>query len=92
MIFAQSELYYTLFSRKNQLFFLFIAVQRRKVLSPLLPIRLHFDKRLLRFLLRPDQLLSHVCRVASGERPVGHTPAGRKLARLLSRRAAAAAK
>lgn len=36
--------------------------------------------------------MSHVSRVASGERPVGHTPAGRKLARLLSRRAVAAAK
>ena len=35
---------------------------------------------------------SHVLRVARGERKPGDTPAGRKLARILSRRNAAAAK
>ena len=35
---------------------------------------------------------SHVSRVLAGERKPGDTPAGRKLARILSRRNAAAAK
>ena len=49
------------------------------------------DPNSLRSIARKCGLsVSHVSRVARGERPVGATPAGRRLARLLSRRNAAA--
>lgn len=52
------------------------------------------DPNSLRTIARKCGLsVSHVSRVARGERPVGATPAGRKLVRLLaSRRVVAAAK
>ena len=49
------------------------------------------DPNSLRSIARKCGLsVSHVVRCASGERRPGDTPAGRKLVRLLSRRAAAA--
>lgn len=51
------------------------------------------DPNSLRTIARKCGLsVSHVSRVARGERKPGDTPAGRRLVRILSRRALAAAK